>query len=327
MKLATLGDGSRDGILAVVDNGLTRIAPAAHIAPTLQAALEDWAHLAPRLEALSHALNGGAAEGQPLDVAALASPLPRGYQWLDGSAYLSHVERVRHARGAVMPPEFEVDPLMYQGNSACFLGPREPMMIADQSWDLDLEGEIAVVTDDVSRGVTPSEARAHIRLLMLCNDVSLRGLIPAELAKGFGFLQGKPGPAFAPVAVTPDELGMDWDGGRLALTLTIRINGAPFGRLDAGEGMQFDFPTLIAHAAKTRRLPAGTVLGSGTVSNHDAGNGFACIAEKRCLEVLEHGHPITPYLRSGDRVCIEVFDRRGQSVFGAIDQVVQMCLA
>jgi fumarylacetoacetate (FAA) hydrolase len=324
MKLATLRVGGRDGILAVVDRHLTRIAPAARIAPTLQAAIEDWERLAPRLEALYHALNRGELEGQAFDPATLASPLPRAYQWLDGSAYLSHVERVRRARGAMMPAEFATDPLMYQGNSARFLGPCEPIAIADGSWEPDLEAEIAVVTDDVAAGVSPSAAGARIKLLMLCNDISLRGLIPAELAKGFGFLHGKPGPAFSPVAATPDELGDVWDGAKLHLPVISLINGVLLGKPNAGEDMQFDFPSLIAHAAKTRCLPAGTVLGSGTISNRDVTRGCACLVERRSLEVVERGNPATPYLRDGDRVRIEMFDSEGQSIFGAIDQEVRV---
>ncbi len=324
MKLATLKSGGRDGTLVLVDRELTMAFPAGQAgARTLQAALENWARIAPRLEVLSHDLNQDDLDAFPLNPFALASPLPRGYQWLDASAYLSHVERVRKARGAPMPPNALTEPLMYQGGAAVLLGPRDPILIVDENWGLDFEAEIAVVTDDVPMGVKPEQARSHIKLLMLVNDVSLRSLIPPELAKGFGFLHGKPGAAFSSVAVTPDELGAAWDGGKVHLPLVTHWNGALFGKPDAGEDMQFDFPALISHAAKTRKLPAGTIIGSGTVSNADTTRGCSCIVEKRVLEQLESGKPCTPYMREGDKVRIEMFDKEGHSIFGAIEQEVE----
>ncbi len=325
MKLASLKEGGRDGSLIVVDRALKSATRVSEVAASLQAALEEWPALAPRLAAVYEALNNGERSGFLLDFAALAAPLPRAYQWLDGSAYLSHVERVRKARGAELPPNCSSDPLMYQGNSAHFLGPRDPIAVADLSAGVDFEAELAVVTDDVPAGVTTQAARGHIQLLLLVNDVSLRDLIPAELAKGFGFLHGKPGCACAPVAVTPDELGGHWDGGRLHLPLLTYRNGVPFGQPNAGEDMQFDFPVLIAHAAKTRRLPAGTIIGSGTVSNADPARGCSCIVERRVLEILESGLAATPYMGYGERVRIEMFDTEGRSVFGAIEQQVVPC--
>jgi fumarylacetoacetate (FAA) hydrolase len=326
MKLASLKSDSRDGSLAVVDRGLKRYFPAHRVGlPTLQFALERWTDAVPRLETVYRELNQGKRDGLPLDPAELASPLPRAYQWLDGSAYLSHVERVRKARGADMPPSFLEDPLMYQGGSARFLGPRDPIELPDEAFGLDFEAEVAVVTDDVPMGVTAEAARSHIRLLMLANDISLRNLIPAELAKGFGFLHGKPGPAFSPAAITPDEAGAAWDGGRLHGPLLSHRNGELFGRPEAGLGMQFDFGALIAHAAKTRPLPAGTIVGSGTVSNADAARGCSCIVERRMMEQIESGEARTPYLRLGERLRIEMLDRNGRSLFGAIEQEVRPC--
>jgi fumarylacetoacetate (FAA) hydrolase len=326
MKFASLRSTSRDGILVLVDRELNRAFPAGQAgARTLQAALDDWARIAPRLETLYLDLNQGDLDAFPLNPFAITSPLPRAYQWLDGSAYLSHVERVRKARGAPMPANSLTDPLMYQGNSASFLGPRDPIGLADETWGLDFEAEIAVVTDDVPMGVSLEEARAsHIKLVMLVNDVSLRNLIPQELAKGFGFLHGKPGSAFSPVAVTPDELGDAWDGGKLHLPLITHLNGSLFGKPNAGEDMQFDFPALIAHAARTRKLPAGTIIGSGTVSNTDPARGCSCIVERRVLEQLESGAVKTPYLQPGDQIRIEVLDSAGHSLFGAIEQQVQI---
>jgi len=324
MKLASLKSGSRDGTLAIVDRELKTAFPALESGfATLQSVLENWDDAAPALETTYRALNQRELDAFPLKPDDLAAPLPRAYQWLDGSAYLSHVERVRKARGAPMPPSLYTDPLMYQGGSAAFLGPRDPIRLADEGWGLDFEAEVAAVTDDVPMGVTAEEAATHIRLLMLVNDISLRSLIPQELAKGFGFLHGKPGPAFSPAAVTPDELGDAWDGGKVHLPLLTYRNGALVGRPDAGEGMQFDFPALIAHAARTRPLPAGTVVGSGTVSNADASRGYSCIVEKRVLEQIESGEARTPYLRRGETVRIEMLDRNGRSVFGAIEQDVQ----
>jgi fumarylacetoacetate (FAA) hydrolase len=324
MKLATLKTGGRDGKLIVVSRDLTKAVAASDVAGTLQAALDDWAAKAPKLQQIAAMLDKGrAADAFSFDPNRCHAPLPRAYQWADGSAYVNHVELVRRARGAQMPPSFWTDPLMYQGGSDSFIGPRDPILAASEDWGIDLEGEVAVVTDDVPMGIEPGAAGAHIQLLMLVNDVSLRNLIPAELTKGFGFLQGKPSSAFSPVAVTPDELADAWDGGRVHLPLTVHLNGALFGQPDAGEDMTFDFPRLIAHAAKTRPLAAGSIIGSGTVSNVDRSRGSACLAEKRTLETLEHGKPTTPFLRFGDRVRIEMFDAQGRSIFGAIDQEVQ----
>ncbi|MFV3075177.1 fumarylacetoacetate hydrolase family protein [Niveispirillum fermenti] len=333
MKLASLQQG-RDGRLVLVSDDLSRCAPVPDIALTLQQALDHWDSVAPALKAVADRLNTGGIDSQPFDETECASPLPRAYQWADGSAYVNHVELVRKARNAEMPPSFWTDPLMYQGGSDSFLAPHDPILMADEAYGIDLEGEVAVITGDVPMGVTPEQAKAHIRLVMLVNDVSLRGLIPNELAKGFGFFQSKPSSAFSPVAVTPDSLGDAWDGGRLHLPLLSSINGQPFGKPDAGVDMTFDFPTLIAHAAKTRPLSAGTIIGSGTVSNKDAdggpgrpvsegGLGYSCIAEIRTIETIRDGKPSTPFLRFGDRVRIEMRDGRGRSVFGAIDQEVR----
>lgn len=322
MKLATLKEGGRDGTLVVVDRMLTRFLRATGIARTLQAALDDWAMTAPRLETLSAKLNGGDAEGEPFDSARCAAPLPRAYQFADGSAYLNHVELVRRARGAEMPPSFHTDPLMYQGMSDGFLGPRCDILAADESWGIDFEAELAVILDDVPMGISAEDAGGSIRLFMLLNDVSLRNLVPGELAKGFGFFHSKPASACSPVAVTPDELGEAWDGARLHRPLLSHVNEQEVGRPDAGVDMSFGFPELIAHAAKTRRLGAGTIVGSGTVSNRDRAAGVSCLAERRTIEVLEHGAPRTPFLRFGDTVEIEMLDRDGRSIFGAIAQRV-----
>jgi len=332
MKLASLKAGGRDGTLVVVSRDLARAVPVPEIARTLQAALDDWTALAPRLEEAYRALNADPASGQPFDPAAAASPLPRAYQWADGSAYVNHVELVRKARGAEMPPSFWTDPLMYQGCSDSFLAPTDPIPAATEAWGIDFEAEIAVITGDVPMGISAEAAHGQIRLLMLVNDVSLRNLIPAELGKGFGFFQSKPASSFSPVAVTPDELGDSWDGAKLHRPLLTTLNGEPFGKPDAGVDMTFDFPTLIAHAAKTRHLVAGSIVGSGTVSNKldggpgkpvDAGGvGYSCLAELRMIETIEHGAPKTPFMRFGDRVRIELFDAAGASVFGAIDQQV-----
>ncbi|MGH8729599.1 MAG: fumarylacetoacetate hydrolase family protein [Burkholderiales bacterium] len=322
MKLGSLKRG-RDGTLIVVDRSLSRAVRVAQIAPTLQAALDDWGELAPELEEVSAALNRGEAENSfAFDIAALAAPLPRAYQWLDGSAYLSHVELARKARGAEMPEELYSDPLMYQGGSDHFLGAREPILVANEEWGADFEAEVAVITDDVPMGTSREAAKGHIRLFMLVNDVSLRGLIPAELAKGFGFLHGKPASACSPVVVTPDELGDAWDGARVHLHLESSLNGELCGRPNAGTDMHFDFPALISHAAKTRALGAGTIVGSGTVSNHDRSLGVSCLVEKRMLETLEHGKATTPFLRFGDRVKIEMLDQSRRTIFGAIEQIV-----
>ena len=336
MKLATLKTGGRDGTLIVVSRDLSTYASAAEIAPTLQVALENWSKTAPQLSNLASGLEDGGVPGSPLDANALASPLPRAYQWADGSAYVNHVELVRKARGAEVPESFWTDPLMYQGGSDTFNAPTDPIQmpaVAVPNWGIDMEGEVAVVTDDVPMGVSPEGARELIRLVMLVNDVSLRGLIPAELAKGFGFFQSKPSSTFSPVAVTPDELGDAWDGAKLHLPLNVDYNGEAFGRANAGVDMTFDFGELIAHAAKSRALGAGTIIGSGTVSNKnpdgspgtpvpEGGKGYSCIAEIRMIETIRDGKPSTPFMKFGDTVQIEMHDAQGNSIFGRIDQEV-----
>ncbi len=323
MKLASLKRSGRDGALVVVSRDLARCAPVPEIARTLQAALEDWARAEAGLRAVAGRLEEGKAPTtEPFDPRAAAAPLPRAYQWVDGSAYLYHVELVRKARKAEMPPSLYSDPLMYQGGSDSFIGPTDAILAEDEAWGIDFESEVAVITDDVPMGVTPERAASHIKLVMLANDVSLRNLIPGELAKGFGFLQGKPATAFSPVAVTPDELGSAWDGGKVNLPLLSDLNGAPFGKPNAGHDMNFEFPTLIAHAARTRELEAGTIVGSGTVSNRAAGVGSSCIAERRMIETIGDGAAKTPFLKFGDRVRIEMLDADGRSIFGAIDQQV-----
>jgi fumarylacetoacetate (FAA) hydrolase len=324
MKLGSLKEGGRDGTLIVVGRDLSRAVRATGIAPTLQAALEDWSNAAPRLNALAAELEAGNAAGAfALDMATLAAPLPRAYEFVDGSAYLPHVERVRRARGAEVPASFYVDPLMYQATSAGFYGPREPILAGDEAWGIDMEAEVVVVTDDVPMGVTPERAAAHIQLVGLVNDVSLRGLIPGELAKGFGFLQSKPRSALSPVFVTPDELGSHWRDCKLHLPMRTWINGRRFGAAEAGVDMQFDFAQLVAHAAKTRPLSAGTLVGSGTIANQDTDTGASCIAEQRTVETLRDGQPSTPFLKFGDVVRIEVIDHAQHSIFGAIEQAVQ----
>ena len=323
MKLASLKEGGRDGTLIAVDRALRRFVRAAPIARSLQAALESWDETAPRLAALARALEAGECpDAEPFEPAACAAPLPRAYQFADGSAYVNHMELVRRARGADMPERFWHEPLIYQGLSDGFLGPRDDIAVEDETWGIDFEGEIAVVVDEVPMGLAPEAAGAHIKLVMLLNDVSLRGLIPGELAKGFGFFQSKPASGFSPVAVTPEGLGPAWDGARLHLPLSCRVNGALVGQPHAGRDMTFDFPRLIAHAARTRRLSAGTVIGSGTVSNTERAAGSACLAEVRTIETLEEGAPRTPFLRFGDRVRIDMLDAAGASVFGAIEQKV-----
>ncbi|KAB0549002.1 fumarylacetoacetate hydrolase family protein [Pseudomonas argentinensis] len=323
MKLASLNQG-RDGALVVVSRDLTRAVRVAQIAPTLQAALDDWTSKCRQLEAVYQRLNDGLeAAAFDFDQHACHSPLPRAYHWADGSAYVNHVELVRKARGAEMPESFWHDPLMYQGGSDTFIAPHAPIRMGDEAWGIDLEAELAVITDDVPMGATPAQAAGHIQLLMLVNDVSLRNLIPGELAKGFGFYQSKPSSSFSPVAVTPDELGDSWRDGRVHRPLVSHINGSLFGQPDAGTDMTFDFPTLVAHAARTRPLGSGSIIGSGTVSNYDRSAGSSCLAEKRMLEVIEHGEAKTPFLKFGDRVRIEMFDAGGASIFGAIDQVVE----
>ena len=321
MKLGSLKEGGRDGTLIVVSRDLTRAVRAKGIATTLQAALEDWSNLAPRLNALSESLNAGDADGVfDLDFNVLAAPLPRAYEFVDGSAYLPHVERVRRARGAEVPESFYTDPLMYQATSAGFYGPRDAVRVVSEDHGIDLEAEIVVITDDVPMAVTPAQAVEHIQLIGLVNDVSLRNLIPNALAKGFGFLQSKPRSALSPVFVTPDELGDAWQGSKVHLPLVTHINGQWFGAPEAGEDMQFDFAQLVAHAAKTRPLSAGTIVGSGTVANEDTSLGASCFAELRTVETLRDGKPSTPFLKFGDTVRIEITDAGGASVFGAIEQ-------
>jgi fumarylacetoacetate (FAA) hydrolase len=323
MKLGSLKEGGRDGTLIIVSRDLSRAVRATGIASTLQAALDDWSNAAPRLNALSELLSEGRAEGSfAIDFAALAAPLPRAYEFVDGSAYLPHVVRVRRARGAEVPESFYTDPLMYQATSASFYGPRDPILAASEDWGIDLEAEVIVVTDDVPMGVASAFAARHIQLVGLVNDVSLRNLIPAELAKGFGFLQSKPRSALSPVLVTPDELGVAWKGEKLHLPMRTWINGAWFGEADAGVDMQFSFAELVAHAAKTRPLVAGTIVGSGTIANEDTAKGASCLAEQRTVETLRDGKATTPFLKFGDRVRIEITDASGASVFGAIEQTV-----
>ncbi len=332
MKLASLKSG-RDGKLVVVSNDLTRYTDAARVAPTLQAALDDWDNVAPGLLELAQGVETGSVPVERFHEREAASPLPRSYQWADGSAYINHVELVRKARGAEVPSSFYEDPLMYQGGSDSFLGPRDDIvMAADDGWGIDMEGEIAVITGDVPMGVSADEAGAYIRLVMLVNDVSLRGLIPAELAKGFGFFQSKPSSAFSPCAVTPDTLGESWKDGALHLPLIVNYNGEPFGRASAGQDLTFNFHQLIAHAAKTRPLCAGTIIGSGTVSNKldggpgkpvaEGGAGYSCIAEIRMIETIYDGAAKTPFMKFGDTVEIKMEDATGKSIFGAIEQKV-----
>jgi fumarylacetoacetate (FAA) hydrolase len=334
MKLATLDDGSRDGQLVIVTRDLTRCVTATDIAPTLQAALDEWAITAPQLAALSADLESGRADSMAFDQEAAHSPLPRAYQWADGSAYVNHVALVRQARGAEMPDSFWTDPLMYQGGSDDFLPPRAPIPIPDEAWGIDMEAEVAVITDDVPMGVSEADAAAHIKLVMLVNDVSLRNLIPAELGKGFGFFQSKPSTAFSPVAVTPDELGDAWRDCVLHRTMEVDLNGVPLGRADAGTDATFSLARLVAHAAKSRNLRAGAIIGSGTVSNRDAdggpgrpvadgGRGYSCLAEIRMVETIRDGKPVTPFMRFGDRVTIDMRDSDGASIFGRIDQIVE----
>ena len=332
MKLASL-KGGRDGRLVVVSQDLAWCADASAIAPTLQAALDDWETAEPLLRGLAESLEHGSIPRERFHEHEAASPLPRAYQWADGSAYVNHVALVRKARAADMPDSFWTDPLMYQGGSDGFLGPRDPIPLADEAWGCDMEGEIAVVTGDVPLGASREQALAAIRLVMLCNDVSLRNLIPGEIGKGFGFFQSKPASAFSPVAVTPDALGEAWKDGKLHGALEVELNGAPLGAADAGVDMTFDFGTLIAHAARTRALGAGTIIGSGTVSNRgpdggpgktiaEGGVGYSCLAELRTVETLAQGEPKTPFLKAGDEVRIEMRDVRRHSIFGAIEQRV-----
>ena len=336
MKFATLRDGTRDGSLLIVSRDLKKAVAAAKVRGprTLQLLLDNWDAALPDLRAVYEDLNAGGAQLPVVDFdeASCEAPLPRAYQWADGSAYVNHVELVRKARGAEMPATFWTEPLMYQGGSDAFLGPRDAIELADEAWGIDLEGEVAVITGDVPMGVSAAGAAPYIRLLMLVNDVSLRNLIPAELAKGFGFFHGKPSTAFAAVAVTPDELGGAWRDGKVHLPLLAELNGKPLGRPNAGADMTFSFPQLIAHAAKSRRLSAGTIVGSGTVSNKEGdgparpveqgGPGYTCLAEVRTVETILEGKPRTPFLKFGDRVKLEMAGEDGRSIFGTIDQQV-----
>jgi fumarylacetoacetate (FAA) hydrolase len=333
MKLASLKHG-RDGKLVVVSNNLTKAVFTEDIAPTMQTALDNWPTCEPKLRGLAEQLERGSVPSFRFREHEAASPLPRAFQWVDGSAYVNHVELVRKARNAEMPESFWTDPLMYQGGSDSFLNPRDPIVMADEAYGIDMEGEVAVITGDVPMGVSAADAGKYIRLIMLVNDVSLRNLIPAELAKGFGFFQSKPSSAFSPVTVTPDSLGDAWDGGKVHLPLIVELNGKPFGKAHAGVDMTFDFGQLIAHAAKTRPLCAGSIVGSGTVSNKDVsggpgkpvsegGLGYSCIAEIRMIETINSGKPQTPFMKFGDTLRIEMKDKSGHSVFGAIEQEVQ----
>lgn len=333
MKLATYKNGSRDGQLVVVSRDLSKAVAVPQIAATLQYALDHWSVAAPALLEVYRGLNQGSVQGEfAFDQAACESPLPRAYQWADGSAYVNHVELVRKARNSEMPPSFWTDPLMYQGGSDDFIGPRDNIDVVSEDYGIDFEGEVAVITGDVPMAVSADAARSHIRLVMLVNDVSLRGLIPNELAKGFGFFQSKPASAFSPVAVTPDELGSHWQDAKLHLPLVSHLNGKLFGKPNAGVDMTFDFGQLVAHAAKTRNLGAGAIIGSGTVSNKqgtdygtsidEGGLGYSCIAEVRMIETIRDGAPKTSFMKFGDRIRIEVLDDEGHSVFGAIDQQV-----
>ncbi len=323
MKLATLKDGTRDGQLAIVSRDLKTVQLADGIAPTLQAALDDWSFIAPQLEDIYDLLNQGKAQRSfDFDPKNCMAPLPRAFQWADGSAYVNHVELVRKARNAEMPDSFWHDPLMYQGGSDDFIGPTDDILLASEEWGIDFESEVAVITDDVPMGVGVDGAAAHIRLLMLVNDVSLRNLIPAELAKGFGFFQSKPASSFSPVAVTPDELGAAWKDGKVHLPLRSTWNGKLVGQPNAGVDMVFSFPQLITHLTKTRNARAGTIIGSGTVSNKDASKGYSCIAEIRCLETIANGAAKTAFMKFGDTIKIEMLDANGKSIFGAIDQAL-----
>lgn len=323
MKLASLKGASRDGILIVVNRGLTHAVRVPHIAQTMQEAIERWDSVRAPLQEVSDQLNRNEAVGAfPVDADTLASPFPRAFQFLDGSVYLHHMEKARKARGAEMPPNYKTEPLMYQGLSDRFIGPREPMLIPDESLGLDYEAELAVVVDDVPMGTLASEAGRHIKLLMLLNDYTLRTLTRSELPKGFGFMQAKPTSAFSPVAITPDEVDFAWDGEKLDLPILSSINGQPMGCANTGRDMFFTYPTLIAHAARTRSLSAGTIIGAGAVSNLDKKTGYACLAEMRADEELRDGKATTPWLKFGDRVCIDMVDAEGSSIFGAIDNLV-----
>ncbi len=332
MKLATLKDGTRDGTLVVVSTDLTTCTPAEGVAPTLQSALDNWGECEPQLSAIAIELEKGQSVSRPFASSDVESPLPRAYQWADGSAYVNHVELVRKARGVDMPESFWTDPLMYQGGSDSFIAPCDPISIADESWGIDMEAEVAVIVDDVPMGCAVADAGHHIRLIMLVNDVSLRGLIPGELAKGFGFFHGKPSSAFSPVALTPSELGEAWQDYKVHLPMLVTYNGEAFGKANAGIDMTFNFAQLVAHAARSRPLAAGTIVGSGTISNKldggagktiaNGGVGYSCIAEIRTIETINEGKPSTPFMSFGDTVQISMQDKAGNNLFGTIDQQV-----
>jgi fumarylacetoacetate (FAA) hydrolase len=324
MKLASLKTAHRDGSLVIVSRNLERMVSATDISPTLREAIENWDNVFFELNKLFSELENGNVSSQKYDPTKLASPLPRAFQWADGSAYLSHMRLVRKARGAEMPSGSETHPLLYQGGGDIFLGPCDPIPCYDIQWGLDFESEIAIITDDVPARCDAINARSHIKLIMLCNDISLRHVMRPELVKGFGFYQSKPASSFSPVCVTPDELGDDWDGGKINLPLVTTYNGKEFGRVEAGKDLNFDFPRLISHAARTRDLSAGTVIGSGTVSNENFKEvGSSCLAEVRMIETIENGEPTTQFMVPGDTIRIEMFNRDGNSIFGAIDQHVQ----
>ena len=323
MKLASLKNNTRDGQLVVVKQDLSRAVEVSDIALTMQQLMDNWDELAPKLETVYQQLNANQLDAAiDFEPTQCESPLPRAYQWADGSAYVNHVELVRKARNAEMPETFWTDPLMYQGGSDAFIGPRDDIEVVSEDYGIDMESEVAVIVDDTPMAATPDEAQSKIRLFMIVNDVSLRNLIPGELAKGFGFFQSKPSSAFSPVAVTADELGSHWDGKKLHLPLVTHLNNELFGEPNCGIDMTFDFPTIVAHAAKTRPLGAGAIIGSGTISNVDRSSGSSCLAEKRMLEIIESGKPTTPFMQYGDQVRIEMFDTSGHSIFGAIDQTV-----
>lgn len=322
MRLATRADGTRDGALHVVDATGTRFASAATIAPTLQAALDNWDELSPKLQGLADDLKAGRVEGHRLEPHELGAPLPRAYEWVDGSAYINHIVLVRKARGAEPPETLRTDPLVYQGGSSVLLAPTQDLELPDPAWGLDFEAEICVILGDTPRGVSKDTAAPHVKLLMLANDITYRGLIPAELAKGFGFFNSKPATAFSPFAVTPDELGDAWRGGRVHLRLRSTLNGKLVGDPEAGPEMHFSFYELMAHICKTRAFGAGTILGSGTVSNTDRERGISCLAESRMIETIEHGKPTTPFMAVGDRIEIEMLNATGESLFGRISQRV-----
>ncbi|HEX4339665.1 MAG TPA: fumarylacetoacetate hydrolase family protein [Polyangiaceae bacterium] len=322
MRLATLRDGTSDGTLIVVAHDAVRFTRATAIARTMQAAQDDWERARPALEELALSLDGTPSSGEPLDVGALAAPLPRAYEWIDGSAYLSHIALVRKARGAALPATLQTEPLVYQGGSGVLLGARDALALGNTEWGLDFEGEVAVMVGPVARATRADRAAPHVRLVMLANDVTYRGLVPAELEKGFGFFVSKPATAFSPFAVTPDELGPAWRDGRVHLRLRSTLNGTLVGDPDTGEPMHFSFFDLVAHVTKTRSLTAGTVIGSGTVSNEDPARGVSCLVERRTRETIELGSPRTPYLGAGDRIRIEMLDANGRNVFGSIDQEV-----